>query len=157
MFGVLTALAMILSYLETLIPMNLGIPGVKPGLANLVVLIALYMAGPLDACMISLVRVILVGITFGSLSSMMYSAGGALFSFLAMWLMKSRDWLPRTGVSIAGAITHNIAQLAVAALVLENGAVFAYLPVLLFAGIITGTLIGILGNLILNRLPKNYW
>lgn len=157
MFGVLTALAMILSYLETLIPLNLGIPGIKPGLANLVVLIALYMAGPLDACMISLVRVILAGITFGSLSSLVYSASGALFSFLTMWMVKSRDLLPQTGVSIVGGITHNIAQLAVAALVLESGAVFAYFPVLLLAGMITGALIGILGILILKRLPKTYW
>lgn len=145
---------MVLSYIENLIPVNLGVPGVKPGLANLVVFAALYRMGPAEAFAVSMVRVLLVGFTFGNLSAMLYSMAGAALSFLVMWLCKSRDLLPKTGVSIAGGVSHNIGQLSVAALVLENAAVFTYLPVLLAAGTVTGALIGMLGALILERLPR---
>lgn len=154
LYGVLTALAMILSYIEMLIPISIGVPGVKPGLANLVVFTALYRMRPLDAFMISIVRVILVGFTFGNFSAMLYSLAGAVLSFFMMWLCKSRNWLSKTGVSIVGGVSHNMGQLIVASLVLENGAVFVYLPVLLLAGMIMGALLGILGALIMERLPN---
>ncbi len=153
LYGVLVALAMIFSYIETLIPIPIGIPGVKPGLANLVVFAALYRMGPLDAFVISMVRIVLVGITFGSLSAMLYSFAGGIFSFLIMWLCWKKDWFTRVGVSVAGGVSHNIGQLAAAALVLESGAVFSYLPVLLLSGTVTGALIGLVGGLILERLP----
>ena len=155
MFGVLTALAMILSYVEVLIPISLGIPGVKPGLANLVIFTALYMTTPGDAFGISMVRIVLVGFTFGNLYSMTYSFAGGILSFLLMLLCKKKDWLSKTGVSIVGGVSHNLGQLMVAAAVVESGAVFAYFPVLLLAGTAAGTLIGMLGALLVGRLPKN--
>ncbi|MDO5539255.1 MAG: Gx transporter family protein [Eubacteriales bacterium] len=154
LYGVLTALAMILSYIEMLIPISIGVPGVKPGLANLVVFTALYMMKPIDAFVISIVRVILVGFTFGNLSAMLYSLAGAVLSFFMMWLCRKKNWLSRTGVSVVGGVSHNTGQLLVASVVLENAAVFVYLPALLLAGMIMGALLGILGSLIMERLPK---
>ena len=154
LYGVLVALAMILSYVETLIPINLGVPGVKPGLANLVVFVCLYLLGSSDAFFISIVRITLVAFTFGNLSAFLYSLAGGLLSFGVMWFCKSRNLLSKTGVSIAGGVAHNVGQLTVAALVLETAAVYTYFPVLLLAGTAAGTLIGLLGTLILKRLPQ---
>lgn len=151
-YGVLIALAMVLSYVETLIPVTIGIPGVKLGLANLVVFLALYEMGTADAFAISLLRILLVSMTFGNMAALMYSAAGGLLSFLVMWLCKKSGYLLPVAVSVAGGIAHNIGQLVVAALVLENAAVFSYLPVLLAAGAITGAVIGILGGLAEKRL-----
>ncbi len=152
-YGILVALAMILSFVETLIPINLGVPGVKPGLANLVVFVCLYLCGAGAAFSVSVVRITLVAFTFGNLSAFLFSLAGGLLSFAVMWFCKSKGLLSKTGVSIAGGVTHNLGQLTVAALVLENAAVYTYFPVLLLAGTMAGALIGILGSLILRRLP----
>lgn len=157
MYGVLVALAMVFSYIETLIPIPMAVPGVKPGLANLVVFAALYTMRPADAFVISMVRILLVGMTFSSAFSMLYSFAGGSLSFLVMWLCKKNGWLSKTGVSIAGGIAHNIGQLAVAALVLENAAVFAYLPALLLAGSVMGAFIGLLGAQIIKRFSSKVW
>lgn len=157
LYGVLIALAMILSYVETLIPISLGIPGVKPGLANLVVIVAMYVLTPRDAFFISMIRIVLVGFTFGNMSAMMYSFAGGLLSFAVMFICKKKNLFGVTGVSICGGVSHNIGQLLIAALVVENGAVFFYLPVLLLAGSLTGALIGLLGGMAVKRLPRDSW
>lgn len=157
MYGVLVALAMILSYIETLIPVSIGIPGVKLGLANLAVFTALYMMDAVDAFFISMVRILLVGFTFGNLFALLYSFAGGILSYLVMLLCKKKDWLDKLGVSVAGGISHNIGQLVIAAIVLENAAVVTYLPVLLLAGVVTGALIGMLGGLVIRRLPNVNW
>lgn len=157
LYGVLIALGMIFSYVETLIPLSVGIPGVKLGLANLVVFAALYMMRPVDAFFISMVRILLTGLTFGSLFALFYSFAGGMLSFLVMKLCKERGWLGKMGVSVAGGISHNLGQLLVAALVLENTAVFTYFPVLLLSGTVTGALIGMLGGLVLKRIPDSIW
>lgn len=153
LYGMLTALAMIFSYIEMLLPIPVGIPGVKPGLANLVVFAALYRMTALDAFVISMARILLVGMTFGNMSAMIYSLSGGILSFLVMWFLKKRDLFTGTGVSIAGGVAHNIGQLAAAALVLESGAVFGYFPALLVSGAVTGALVGLIGGLIIMRLP----
>lgn len=150
--GMLTALAFLLSYVETLIPVNLGVPGVKLGLANLVTMVSLYLLGARTAAVIALVRVVLTGFTFGSLSMMMYSMAGAALSLLVMAVCKKGDWFGTTGVSIIGGVGHNVGQLLVAAAVVETGAVFYYLPVLLVAGTAAGAFIGLLGGMMVNRL-----
>lgn len=157
MYGVLIALAMIFSYIETVIPINFGVPGVKPGLANLTVFSALYLMRPVDAFLISMVRILLVGFTFGNMFAMLYSFAGGILSFFLMWLCKKRGWLDKTGVSIVGGVAHNVGQLTVAALVLENAAVFSYFPVLLLSGTVMGALIGMLGSSVIQRLPKEVW
>ena len=154
LYGVLVALAMILSYIEVLIPLPVGIPGVKPGLANLVVFFALYSMSAGEAFLISMVRIVLVSITFGNGSAFLYSMAGGILSFLVMWIFQKKDFLLPAGVSIAGGIAHNVGQLLMAAVILENGAVFTYFPVLLAAGCITGGIIGFLGEQIRKRIIR---
>lgn len=155
LYGVLIALAMVLSYVEMLIPLPVGIPGVKPGLANLVVFLALYTMTAREALLISMVRILLVSITFGNGSAFLYSMAGGILSFLVMWIFQKKDFLLPAGVSIAGGIAHNVGQLLMASVILENGAVFTYLPVLLAAGCITGGIIGIIGGQIRSRIIKS--
>lgn len=154
LYGVLIALAMVLSYVEMLIPLPVGIPGVKPGLANLVVFLALYMMTAREALLISMVRILLVSITFGNGSAFLYSMAGGILSFLVMWIFQKKDFLLPAGVSIAGGIAHNVGQLLMAAVILENGAVFTYFPVLWAAGCITGGIIGFLGEQIRKRIIR---
>jgi len=154
-YGLLIALAMVMSYVEVLIPFDLGVPGVKLGLANLVTMVALYSLGERPALAVSLLRIVLTGFTFGNLSSMLYSLAGGLVSFCAMVLAKRSGGFGRTGVSITGGVFHNIGQLFVASLVVETFAVFWYFPVLLLAGALTGTLIGLLAGEVLRRLPAD--
>ena len=154
LYGVLIALAMVLSYVEMLIPLPVGIPGVKPGLANLVVFLALYTMTAREAFLISMVRILLVSITFGNGSAFLYSMAGGILSFLVMWIFQKKDFLLPAGVSIAGGIAHNVGQLLMAAVILENGAVFTYFPVLLAAGGITGGIIGFLGEQIRKRIIR---
>ena len=128
LYGLLVALAFIFSYIESILPVPIGIPGVKLGLANLVVLVALYLLGPMDALAISGVRILLVGFTFGSPASMLYSLAGGLLSWLVMWLCRRSNRFGVAGVSVAGGVSHNVGQLAVAAVALSTARIVWYLP-----------------------------
>lgn len=151
-YGMLVALAFLLSYVETLIPFSFAIPGIKLGLANLVVITALYCLGEKGAFVISIVRIVLTGLTFTSLSVMLYGLGGGLLSFLCMVPAKRLTSLGITGVSVLGGVAHNLGQLLVAALVVRTGSLMYYFPALLAAGTVAGALIGILGGLVTERL-----
>lgn len=154
-FGLLTALALILSYLESLLPIPLGVPGIKLGLPNLVVLFALYRLSPRAAAAISLLRVLLVSILFGSVLTLAYSAAGAVLSFLTMWALKRSGRFGCTGVSVAGALAHNAGQILAAAVLLETGQLAWYLPVLCVSGTVAGVCIGLLGAALLRRISNN--
>ncbi len=149
--GMLIALAMVLSYLEALIPIPLGIPGVKLGLANLVTIIAVYKLKWQDIFLISATRIILSGILFSNMTVILYSMAGALLSILVMLFMKRCRIFGRVGVSIGGGVAHNAGQLVVAFIMLENQNVFYYAPVLILAGCAAGAGIGILAGMILAR------
>ena len=136
-FGVFTALALIFSYVETLIPVNLGIPGVKLGLANLIIVVALYKMRLSEAYLLSVVRVLLAGFIFGNYFSIIYSLAGGLLSLTVMALLKKWGGFSLQGISIAGGVFHNIGQLIVAAVVVETFSVTYYFPVLLVAGLLT--------------------
>lgn len=151
-YGLLVALAFILSYIESLFPLSLAIPGIKLGLANLVVVTALYSMGARDALILSLLRILLVGFTFGNLSMMLYSLAGGMLSWLMMTIFRKTGFFSMTGVSIIGGIAHNIGQIGVAILVVETFDIAYYLPFLLIAGVITGAVIGILGVIINKRV-----
>lgn len=151
-FGVFTALALIFSYVETLIPFHIGIPGVKLGLANLIIVIALYKMSLKEAYLLSVVRVLLSGFIFGNYFSIIYSLAGGLLSLTIMALLKKKGGFSIMGISIAGGVCHNIGQLVVAMLVVETYSVIYYVPVLLTAGMITGLLIGITSAGMLKRL-----
>lgn len=148
----LIALAMILSFVESLIPITLGIPGIKLGLANLVVIVALLTLGEKEAFVISFMRMILVSFTFGNMSTLMYSVAGGVLSFLAMLIIKRTGKFSGLSISIVGGIMHNIGQIMMAFLIVKTRGVFAYLPFLLLAGSIAGTLIGILSDMIIDRI-----
>lgn len=135
--ALLVALAMILSYVEVLIPFNFGIPGIKLGLANLVVVVALYLLNARQALMISVVRILLVSFTFGNMAALLYSITGGLLSFAVMVLCRRIKGLSTMSVSVAGGISHNIGQILVAVFVVKNLNLLFYLPVLMIAGIIT--------------------
>ena len=147
------ALAMIFSYLEFLLPLPVPFPGIKLGLANLAIVVPLYLWGLFPALAISLLRIALVGITFGSLATILYSLFGALLSLAVMAGLKKWNVFSVTGVSMAGGVCHNIGQLAAAALIVENIRLFYYLPVLLAAGALTGFAIGAVSAQVLKRLP----
>lgn len=151
--GLLTALALIASYIDFLIPLPIGIPGVKLGLANLVIVWALYTLRPGEALAVNGMRILLVGFLFGNLSMILYSLAGALLSFTCMYFAKKSDLFSVVGVSVAGGIAHNIGQLIVAMLVLETVSLIYYGPVLLAAGLATGFLIGIITEEVRKRLP----
>lgn len=151
-FGVFTALALIFSYVELLIPINFGIPGAKLGLANLVIVIVLYKTDWKEALLLSVVRIILAGFLFGNLFGILYSLAGGIFSLAVMALLKKTGAFSVIGVSMAGGVSHNVGQLIMAMLIVETYAVGYYLPALLIAGLITGTVIGIAGKEMLKRL-----
>lgn len=152
LYGMLIALAMILSFVESLIPITLGIPGIKLGLANLVVIVALLTWGEKEAFVISFMRMILVSFTFGNMSTLMYSVAGGVLSFLAMLIIKRTGKFSGLSISIVGGIMHNVGQIMMAFLIVKTRGVFAYLPFLLLAGSIAGTLIGILSHMIIDRI-----
>ena len=151
--GLLTALGLIIGYIEFLIPIPLGIPGVKPGFANIVIVWALYSLGPWEALMINGMRIFLSGFLFGNFSMILYSLAGAAVSFLCMCLAKKSGLFSTTGVSMIGGVMHNVGQLLVAMAVLETVSLVYYGPVLLAAGVITGLLIGIVSGEVKKRIP----
>lgn len=151
-FGVFTALALIFSYVESLIPVQLGIPGVKLGLANLIIVVALYKMRLKEVYLLSVTRVLLSGFIFGNYFSILYSLVGALFSLSIMALLKKSGKFSLIGVSLAGGVFHNFGQLLVAMFVVETVRILYYLPILLIAGLITGILIGIISGETLKRI-----
>ena len=153
--GLLVALAMILSYVESMIPAFVAVPGVKVGLANIVVIFALYTLGPVEALTVSLLRVILSSFLFGSVLSLLYSLSGALLSLGGMIVMKKLKIFSTLVVSVTGGVLHNVGQILVACLVLETDVLLYYLPVLILSGVVTGAVIGIIGSLVIKRLENN--
>lgn len=150
-----TTLALIFSYIETLIPISLGIPGVKVGLANLVILVALYELDARYAYTIDLIRVLLAGALFTGASAMLYSLAGAMISLTVMVILKRTNMFSMIGVSMAGGVAHNFGQLIIAAFVISNIKMFLYFPVLVFTGIASGIDIGIIAYITDKRLPKS--
>lgn len=153
-YGLFIALAFIFSYIESLIPIPFPIPGIKLGLANLVVIIAIYGIGAKEAFILSIARIILVGFTFRDPSTLIFSLAGGVLSWLAMVTFMKLKMFSMVGVSIIGGIAHNIGQIIVAIIYVNNPSLIYYLPLLMVSGVISGTLIGILGALIIKRLKK---
>ncbi|MBR1815867.1 MAG: Gx transporter family protein [Lachnospiraceae bacterium] len=150
--GVLIALAMVLSYLESLVPLSFAIPGIKLGLANIVTIVALIKLGLKPALIISVGRVLLSGLLFGNPATIIYSMVGALLSIAVMFIVRKLKLLAITGTSVCGAVAHNLGQLIVAAVVIENTKIFYYMAVLSLSGIIAGILIGILAGFVVKNI-----
>lgn len=152
MLGTMTVLALVLSYLESLLPLSFAVPGIKIGLPNLVIVFALYRMKPKDAVLISLIRVLLVSILFGSVLSLAYSAAGAILSLALMLILKRTGKFGTTGVSVAGAVAHNFGQILAAVVLLETSRLAWYLPVLILSGTIAGVCIGLLSAFLVKRV-----
>lgn len=152
MCGVFIALAMILSYLENLVPINAVVPGIKLGIANIVTIVALKKLGIRPAIIISAGRIILSGILFGNITVIIYSLAGAALSILVMAIVSHIKLFTVTGVSICGAIAHNFGQIIVAALIMENANILYYMAVLAIVGGIAGAVIGILAGVIIKNV-----
>lgn len=151
--GLLLAFALILAYVESLVPFFFGVPGMKLGLANLAVLLTLFLFGPSQAFMLNIARIVLSSFMFGNMSMLLYSAAGGVLSFCAMFLMRKTGKFSMTGVSMGGGVFHNIGQLVVAFLVVRTEGIFYYIPALLFAGVGTGFLNGMIGTAVWAHLP----
>lgn len=158
--GMLVALAFVFSYIEFLLPFSIGIPGTKIGLANLTVMVALYLLGEKEAFGVSLIRMVLVAFTFGNMASLLYSMAGGLLSYFVMLPAKKSKKLTALGVSILGGVFHNVGQIIMAAFMMQTETLLYYLPVLLLAGCVSGIVIGILASYTistLKKLSKNNW
>lgn len=151
--GIFTALAMILSYIETLIPSFVAIPGIKLGLANIAVIVILYKIGWKEAFAVSIIRVILSSLLFTTVLSMLYSLAGAILSLFAMILLKKIK-LSTITISVIGGVCHNIGQIAVAIFMTETAELVYYVPVLLITGTISGILIGLVGAITVKKMEK---
>ncbi len=145
-------MALILSYVEAVLPLNIGVPGVKIGLANIAVLFILYKYGFGYGLLISLLRVVLAGILFGNINSFIYSLSGALVSIAVMAVLKKTDKFSSAGVSVAGGICHNLAQVCAAAVILNTPQVAYYIPVLVISGVVCGAVIGLSSGLLIKKL-----
>ena len=152
LLGLFSAVAIIFGYVETLIPVFAGIPGIKLGLANLSVLFILKRYSLKEAVIVSAVRIIVIGFLFGNMFSIIYSLAGAALSLAVMTLLIRFTKASGYAVSMAGGITHNIGQLLIAMLIVENRSLLYYAPVLLISGMVTGLLIGYLVTETLRRV-----
>ena len=149
------ALALIFSYVEALIPIPIPVPGVKLGVANLVIIIALYRMGFRRALSINCVRIALAGLLFSGIFGMIYSFAGGILSLIVMQLLKRTGLFSMVGVSMAGGVVHNLGQLVAACIVVSTPSLMSYFSILLFTGLIGGILIGILAYTVEKRLPAD--
>lgn len=150
--GLFAAVAIIFGYVESLIPFFAGIPGIKLGLANLAVLFILEKYTWKEASVISIVRIFVIGFLFGNLFSILYSLAGAALSLTVMTIMKKKSGFSILGISVAGGVSHNVGQLIVAAIIVENTSLLYYAPALLISGVVTGLIIGMLTREVLRRI-----
>ena len=149
--GLSVALALILSYVESLLPPLMAVPGVKAGLPNIVILFLLWRYGWKEAAAVSGLRLLLTAALFTGFAAFFYGLAGATLSLVGSALLKRTDRFSPLGVSAAGGVLHNLGQIALAALVLDSGYIFAYLPVLLLSGTAAGALVGLLAGILIRR------
>ena len=154
LYGVLAGLAVFMGYLEFLVPLPIGIPGVKLGLSNVVVLFALYALGAGGAFFIMLVKALCAGLLFSGAAGVWYSLAGGVLSFGVMALLWRTERFSQTGVSAAGGVFHNIGQVAAACVLLGSASALYYLALLIPAGLITGMVTGVVAQKCLALLQK---
>jgi heptaprenyl diphosphate synthase len=155
-YGLFSALALLMGYVEMMIPMPIAVPGIKLGLANVVVVLTLYFMDAKSAAFISLLRVLLSGLLFSGFSGFLYSMAGAIVSLIVMILLQKIKKFSIVGVSIAGGVSHNVGQILVACAVVQNAKLLYYFPWLLVAGVVTGFLIGIIVQYCLGYLRRKF-
>ena len=147
LYGVLAAVGLVFSYVETLLPLSFIAPGVKIGLANGVALLLILKKDIKGAFLVNIIRILLLNLLFVHPFALIYSLSAGVISILIMWLVAKTEIFSAIGFSIIGALTHNLVQFAVA-LILLGGGVWFYLPVLIFSAIISGGIIGFLSKIL---------
>lgn len=152
LYGMLISVALVASYIESIIPIPYPVYGMKIGLANIIIVWVLYSMGIKAAAIISLARVLIAGFLFGNLYSIIFSLAGAGLSLGIMFLLKKTKKFSIIGVSIAGGVAHNLGQIIVAAIVLENIRITYVFPILMVSGVIAGIAIGILGGILFRKI-----
>ena len=152
--GVLTALAMIFSYIESVIPIPIPVPGIKLGVANIAVITILYVLGVKEAIVINLLRIALTALLFGNVNSFLFSISGAVLSLTIMIIMKKLDFFSCIGVSVCGGVMHNVGQIIVAVFIMGSEAIVLYLPVLIVSGVFTGVVIGVVSGIVAKHVKK---
>ena len=155
--GACTALAMILAYVEVLMPpLFPAVPGIKMGLPNIVIVFLLYRRGPATAAVVSLLRIVLVSLLFSNAMALMYSLAGGALSLLVMIALRRLSVFSTVGVSVAGGVTHNVGQILMAMWLLNTAELGYYLVVLTVTGVIAGILIGLCGSLLIRKIPAKF-
>lgn len=150
--AMLGTVAFVLSWVDSMIPVSGALPGAKLGLANLSVLMGLYLLGPGPGGVLCLIKILLSTFLFGNAFSFFYALAGGILSFLVMWGLKKRCSV--VFVSVIGGAFHNLGQLLVASVVLETGGLMAYFPVLVLCGLGAGGAVGLAGGVLVQRLGK---
>lgn len=150
--GLFSAFAIIISYIESLIPIHIGIPGIKPGFANIVIILVLYALDLKSAAIINLIRITVIGIMFGTVLSVSFSIAGAALSLFVMVFVKKIKGVSMIGVSVCGGVAHNVGQIAAAAVMTTVYAIMYYVPFLIIGGVITGIIVGVSANIIYTRV-----
>lgn len=153
--SVFTAFAMVLSYVEMMLPPIISaVPGIKVGLPNIIVIFVLYKLSLKYAAFISFLRVFVVALLFGNVLTLSYSLAGAVFSLLVMWLLKKTSLFSMVGVSVSGGVTHNLAQIVVAMIIMQTKEIGYYMAVLAVSGVLSGIVIGLIGALLIKYTQK---
>lgn len=154
-FGILTTVALVLSYVEAILPpIWPAVPGVKVGLPNIVIIFLLYKAGVKEAAIVSGIRIILVALLFGNAMTLAYSTAGAVLSLALMYLFKRLDFFSTMGVSIVGAVAHNLAQISVAILLFRTLEIGYYMIILAVTGTLAGIFVGLTASVLLKKFKK---
>ena len=152
--GLFASLAMLMSYIEFLLPpIFVAVPGIKVGLPNVIILYVLYSFGVKYAALVSFIRLALSAMLFGNITTLWYSLAGAVISLTLMALLKRARLFSEVGVSVVGGVSHNLGQIIVAVVLLDTPQIAYYMVVLAVTGTISGVFIGLVGALMLKRLP----
>lgn len=155
LLALFTSVALLLSYVEILIgPLFTGVPGIKMGLPNIAILLVLYRIGTKEAIAVSFIRIVISSILFGNITMFWYSVAGAALSLAVMILLKKLDILSSVGVSVAGALAHNVGQIIVAMILMQTSQIGYYLIVLSITGTVSGIFVGLLGGFVIKRISK---
>lgn len=152
--GLMTALAMIFSYVESLIPIPVPVYGIKLGIANIAIIAVLYSIGWREAVIVNVLRIILTSFMFGNFNSFLFSIAGGVLSIAVMIILKHTNVFSRVAVSVAGGVAHNIGQITAAVFIMGSTAIIYYLPVLILSGVITGVVIGIVSGIVIECIKK---
>ncbi len=152
LMAVFASLAIVFSYVEVLIPFNIGIPGIKLGIANIGIILALYILGGREAIVVNFIRIFVIALFFGNIYSFAFSFVGGISATFVMILLKKSKSLNIMTVSVTGAVVHNTGQLLVAFCIVRRVAVLYYSPVLILAGIITGLIIGYISAVVIKKV-----